>query len=341
MKMILFIFLLTSVSKSMCDVAYPLLDYTPLSDEAKSTGQLEYYEKTPKVTHNLDFGGLKLKFTVPVKARAYDVIPIEYEYEKPRYYGQWSAIEVVAFENISKVSNNDYYSLNIPGNLSIKMEYLGSVCANYKQDDYIPLTADPNTPVSPFPPFERDNFTNSSLLKKADIVWFKIRLTNTGDTILDPEGFSASFLEPEIQKLSDDGKVICSGKPTNLFVRHLEYLYPNDSTELWVDFVIHEFGKKLHGLEAGNYKIIFKIVARFYGKYNWMANIWSGSEFARLEVPITVNDRGGWKKADSIFIQNGRHSYQFPGYWGKYEEFMSSFTIYPTMPMTLNKTMPD
>jgi hypothetical protein len=310
-------------------VNYPMLNYTPLSDEAKSNGQLDHYEDVETSEQYLKIDNLKLKFSVPKNARAYDVIPVKYELEVPDYYVNYSAIEAVAFEDSSKIKDNSYYSLNIPGNLNVKLEYLGSIGATYKHDEYVPLTTDPNTAISPFPPFERDEFVKSSIIKEADVVWFKIRLTNTGDTILDPEGFSGSFLEPFIYKLSDDGKILCQGQPVNLFIRHLEYLYPGDSTEMWVNFKINELGDKALGLDSGKYKISFRMVARFYEKYNWMANIWAGSEFARLEVPITVTKEGGEKEVEPVFVQGTRHSYQFPGYWGKYEEFMSSFTIYP------------
>ena len=35
----------------------------------------------------------------------------------------------------------------------------------------------------------------SSNVREADLVWFKFRITNTGDTVLDPEGFGGSMAE--------------------------------------------------------------------------------------------------------------------------------------------------
>jgi hypothetical protein len=71
----------------------------------------------------------------------------------------------------------------------------------------------------------RDASTLTSTIRAGDILWFYFRLTNTGDTILDPEGFGASFAQPTISKLNAAGAAEWTANTVNLFERHLQYLY--------------------------------------------------------------------------------------------------------------------
>jgi len=304
----------------------PMLDYTPLSDEARATGQLAKYEGASAVSQTIKIDGMELKISVPVKASAYDVIPVTYRLTKPSDNGGNIAVAATAFEEPAKTAGKNFYDLNIPGDMKLKIECLGSIGADYNNESYIPLSKDPKTPISEFPPFKRGEFTASSTIEPADIIWFKFRITNTGNTILDPEGFAGSFAEPFIYKLDEDGKEQWQAKPTNYFIRQLEYLYPGDSVEQWVNFNCPAFGAQCLGLSEGDYKIDFRMVCRFYDKYDWMANIWGGTEFCRLEVPIKVSAKKEITPINSTFTM-AEPVDRMPGYFGAFEEFMSSFHI--------------
>lgn len=304
----------------------PRISYTALSNAARQSGQLTLYEKASSEIRRIVLNDYTLEVSVPQKARAYDVIPIKYTFDIPAG-NRRVAVEAVAFEDHQKAGDKALYDLSIPGNMNIKIEYLGSICADYQQDKYIPLIPDPNTPISPFPPFKRDKFICSSTIRPADVIWFKFKITNTGDTILDPEGFAASFAEPYLYKFDPNGREIWKAKPVNLFVRQLNYIYPEESVEQWVNFQCPEGSAGGLGLAEGKYRIDYRMVCRFYDKYDWMANIWSGTEFARLEVPIIVKAKHEVTPISSTFKVSGPVN-KMPGYFDAFEEFMTSFKIY-------------
>ena len=312
----------------------PQISYTALSDAAKESGQLVLYEDVPLYKAKLKLEENVLSVKTPRRARAYDVIPIHISLEQAAGNGR-VAVEAVAFEDHQKAGDKPLYDLSIPGNMNIKIEYLGSICADYQQDKYIPLTPDPNTPISPFPPYIRDEFVCSSTIRPSDVVWFKFKITNTGDTIFDPEGFAGSFAEPYLYKFDPNGREIWKAKPVNLFVRQLNYIYPGESVEQWVNFQCPEGSTGGLGLAEGNYRVDYRMVCRFYDKYDWEANIWSGTEFARLEVPITVKAKPDATAISSTFKTSGPAN-KMPGYFAAFEEFMTSFKIYQPQQKPLN-----
>jgi hypothetical protein len=132
LRMISLYVAIVACTADYADNVNPMLSYTPLSDEALEDGQLKYYDDIEKKTFSSDVANARLKVHVPKKARAYDVVPVEYELSKPAYYPQWVAIEAVAYESKTKVAAKSLYSLNLPGNLKVKIEYLGSIGADYE-----------------------------------------------------------------------------------------------------------------------------------------------------------------------------------------------------------------
>ncbi len=173
----------------------PTISYTALSDAARAAGQLARYDSVAVTTRRLSVDGHELTFSIPKTARAYDVVPIRY---RLRGHGSLrrAAIEANAFLDPVRAGRKPLYSLAIPGDLGVKIEYLGSVSADFDDDAYIALSADPKTPISPFPPYRRDPMVRSSTIRAAQAVWFKFKVTNTGNTVLDPDGFGASFAQP-------------------------------------------------------------------------------------------------------------------------------------------------
>ena len=338
---------------SLLFAANPMVEYTFLSESAAKSGQLAYYDDIPKTVKTLTLGDYKLKFSVPEQIKAYDVVPIRYTLFSPDAAGEshpmmdsmasyfrdeaadstsdtprYVAIQAVAFEDAERSKGKTLYDLAIPGDMKVKIEYLGSIGANYLDDTYIPLTTDPKTPVSPFPPFKRGEFIKSSTISASDLIWFKFKITNVGNTILDPEGFSGCLAEPFIYKIDDDGKRLWQGKPINLFTRHLEYVYPGESYEQWVNFNCPQLGRNGLGLSEGKYEIVYRMLCRFYDEYDWMVNIWSGTEFARLEVPVTVtNETAPITPVEAkLTVEDTTH--RMPRYFSSFEEFMTSFKIF-------------
>jgi hypothetical protein len=136
----------------------------------------------------------------------------------------------------------------------------------------------------------------SSTIREARAVWFKFRIINTGDTILDPEGFGAAFAEPRISKLNEDGSEEWSAGTTNAYERFLNYIYPGESTEMWVNFFTPKLGPDWYrGLKEGNYRVDFRLVYRYHRDYNWWVNVWTGAEFCRF----VGADKGGKEPGDN------------------------------------------
>ena len=303
------------------------ISYTALSDAARKSGQLSLYDNVSLNTACVNLGRYTLEVSMPKKTRAYDVIPIRYKLSQPAG-NRRAAVEAVAFEDIRKSKGAALYDLAIPGNMGMKLELLGSIGAEFLDDEYIPLTADPKTPVSPYPPFKRSRFSTSSTIKPANAVWFKFRITNTGDTIFDPEGIGATLAAPVLTKYAEDGSEEWCAKPVNLFERQLEYIYPGESVDVWVNFWCPALDEKhRNGLTEGKYKIRFSMLYKYYREYDWMVNIWDGAEFARLEAPITVSAKPIKTPITAVFTVTDSEE-KMPGFIDYFEEFMTTFRIH-------------
>lgn len=317
--------LLTTVALRAQDK--PTISYTALSDAARKAGRLAKYDSAPATRGSIKLGDYTLDYAVPKTAGAYDMVPINYKLIQPAG-ARRAAMEAVAFEDPAKAGDKPLYDLTIPGDLGVKLDYLGSVCADFDEGSYIPLTADGKAPISPFPPLKRDEMVRAATIRPAKAVWFKFRITNTGDTILDPEGFGAAFAEPILRKLDADGKEEWSAQPVNDRERFLNYLYPGDSVELWTNFFCPRLGDHNRGLKEGNYRVEFRMLYRYHREWNYWVNIWNGAEFARLEVPITVANDAKVTQPEPVFKVMDEVE-KMPGYVESFEEFMTSFRIYP------------
>lgn len=313
--------------------AVPKVNYTKLSDEAKRIGQLDFYNNIPKTKGSITMEGYQLDYSVPSTVRAYDSIPITYTLtQKPGIMPIDKYISAVAYEDSKKAKNRNLYDMTIPGRLEVKIEYLGNTSADYDDTNYPYLTPDPKEakPLD-FMPLKRYDFVKSSTAKAADCVWFKFKVTNTGNTILDPEGFGKDFGYGTIVKLKADGstpewETPCS--TINEYDRHLNYIYPGDSWTFWVQFNCSKYlGWPGRQLTEGEYKIKYSMLYKYNREYNYNLNVWHGREFAYLEVPISV-------KKDAVITPinaksvNTDKSEKMPAYFNKFEEFMTSFNYY-------------
>lgn len=304
----------------------PMVSYTPLSDHARASGQLERYDGVATVSGTLETAGGALCFEVPETVRAYDVVPIRYRLRLDGDFGR-TALAATAFETEARRDGRDLYDLSSPGDMGIAIAYMGSVSADLDPSRMSPITS-PDSPPSDFPPLRRDEMTRSGVIREAEAIWFRFRVTNTGDTILDPEGIGASFAFPELLKLDDQGEVEWTAQTVNHYERHLEYVYPGESFECWVNFYCPRVPERQHGLFAGRYRVRFSMCCKYHREWHWGVNIWHGMPFARLEFPITVTPEGGDAPVETTFeVTNAEE--KMPGYLAAFEEFMTSFQTYP------------
>lgn len=328
MTPLLIIGLLLGLACATTAAPMPTVQYTALSDAARKAGRLTRYEAVPTRKAALEMEGHTLTVEVPRAARAYDVVPVRYRLQQPAA-DRRCAVEAVAFEDARKADGRPLYDMAIPGDLGVRIEYLGSICADNIPGRYVPLTPDPKTPVSPYPHFRRDPMVRSGTIRQAQLVWFKFRVTNTGDTILDPEGFGASFASPVLHRLQADGSDEWIAQPINLFERHLGYLYPGQSWDCWVHFWCPKFGTEYnHGLKEGNYRVEFPMLYRYHREYSWGVNIWAGAPWCRLEMPITVAREASDTPVQATFKRIDDAD-KMPGYIDSFEEFMTAFRIHP------------
>lgn len=306
----------------------PRVRYSALSDAARAAGQLARYDGAPVRAGEAAVDGWSLRVETPRTARAYDVVPIRYALRRGAGGARVAAVETVAFEDAKRARNAALHDMAIPGDLGVRIEYLGSVSADFLDDRYVPLSPDGRSPPSPFPPYRRDPLTRSGTVREARAVWFQFRITNTGDTILDPEGFGACFAEPTITRLDAAGKPEWTATTLNGFVRFHRYLYPGDSATVWCNFFTPQLGGAwCRGLQSGDYRIDFRMVYRYHRQWNWGINIWTGAEFARLVVPVRVDRRPARTPVRASF-QIVDAEEKMPGYLSEFEEFMTSFRVH-------------
>lgn len=307
----------------------PRIRYAPLSDAAKTSGCLDRYAQASSDRRTIELSGHRLTVHVPEVVRAYDVVPLAFEL---RQVTGTSSVAMVAtaFDDRARCRGRALYDMSIPGNSRVEIEYLGHVSASFTGEGFVPLTADPHAPISAYPNFQREELLCSSAIKPCDLAWFKFRITNVGDTILDPEGFGSMVADPHLLKLKDDGQVEWDARPLNLMCRHLEYVYPGESLEHWVSFYSPAFGHAARGLQTGEYKIVYSLRGRFYDTFDRYTNIWWGTEFAKLEVPLSVTANPTVMPIKSTFTMHDTTG-RMPGYFSDFEEFMTSFKIFPAL----------
>ncbi len=249
-----------------------LISYNKLSEDALKNGWYHSYDDAPKTEGVLKIGKYRAEYSVPSRVRAYDMVPVEYTLTLPAGERR-AAFEAVAFEDPKRTGKKATYDMAVPGNMRVKLEYLGSVSGDYTPGTYPYMQKDPKAalPVTAAP-IRRDPLVRSGVFRAADCVWFKFRLTNTGNTILDPEGFGAGLFMPWIMQVDDEGKDMWKERcrPINLMERHLDYIYPGESFEFWTQFDCSTpFGWPGRQLREGNYVITMDYGYRINKTYDY------------------------------------------------------------------------
>lgn len=325
--------------------SYPLhadggIIYDPLRREAEKTGQLSRYANIPTQSFSRSLNGSQITVHVPENARAYDVIPVDYELTLPpsTEIAQHLpvAVEATAFETIPRSRGESCYDLALPGPIDLEIEYLGSVTAHMTPGARHNLKADFSDTPKRYPGFKRSEQVRSGVIEAGDLVWFKFRYTNTGQTILDPEGFGGYTFSPELYKKSDNGQYVKIGNPYNLYYRDLEYLYPGESHEIWIHFQANTqpATPQYFGLVPGEYKIHFRLTYRLYKEPDSSINYWDGPEMFNWEMPFVVEKEARQSPvADGRKINtNGGMNNKLPAFIHTFEEFMTAFDCYQQVP---------
>jgi hypothetical protein len=187
-----------------------------------------------------------------------------------------------------------------------------------------------------YPPFDRQPMARSGVVQAGDIVWFKFRFQNTGDTILDPEGMGGCQFFPELRRKNAKGKYQFLGNPYNLYIRDLEYLYPGESHEVWVHFQANDNGATPQGfgLAPGEYQIRLRLTFRNYRTFDTFGNIWDGPPMYIYEMPFVVEAaaRPAPVEQGRVSLTNGGAEDKITRWIHTFEEFMTAFDCHISEP---------
>lgn len=304
--------------------------YTPLSDEARGAGRLDVFETIPATTHALRLDNLRLTVQVPARCQAYDVVPLRYELAGDTG-SERVAVAATAFEDQEKRAGRDLHDLALPGDLSATIEYLGSLTGVLDPSRVTRLTATSRHTV--YPPFTHQPFVRSATVQRGTNLWFKFRVTNTGDTLWDPEGFGAWMTRLLVYREETDGSRTLVARPVNDVQRPLEAVYPGESAEIWSDVWTHgQSHPHVRTLPPGRFVVAFDLLYRDHREYDWIVNMWQGRPWLRMEVPIEVVDvpePPAAQPVTPVIIElEAPRQVRMTRIYRRFEEFMTSFDIH-------------
>jgi len=320
----------------VCSVAHggTRIVYEPLSAEARQLGRLEKYRHAEKRQVTVTLGELELTAHLPARCDAYDAVPIEYRLTGRPGPDERVAIEAVAFEDQGRRQGRHLYDLALPGNMKIKIEYLGSQTGVYEPGRVSRLTA--TSRHETFPPYRLEPFVRSGTVKRGNILFFKFRITNVGDTILDPEGFGGWMAVPDAYQIKPDGTRGQRYGTFNLHRRHTEYVYPGESFEHWVNYnCTGQDATHCQTLTAGRHLIRYVAACRWNKQYGWFVNMWAGKPWFGLEVPIEVSEQAAETPvAVKEVALEGNVEDRMTQYVRSLEEFMTCFKVFESTELT-------
>ncbi|MHB1456703.1 MAG: beta-galactosidase [Armatimonadota bacterium] len=311
------------------------LIYNPLSREAASTGQLAKYSKAVVSHGSMNLDGYHLEYSVPKKVAAYDVVPINYKltwtYEKPDFP---IAVEATAFEDDARRAGRNLYDLALPGKLDLQVTYLGSISADVDPSKRNLMKPDLSDKEGTYPPFTRKPMVRSGVVESADLVWFQFRVKNTGNTILDSEGFGGYSFKPELLMIDESGNEKLVGIPYNRYIRDLGYLYPGESRDIWVQFRGADGMQQVYGLNPGSYHIRLTALYRWYKYFDDMVNMWEGYRMFVCEQSIAVGEKAVNTLVPEmkVILTDGNEADKITRWIHTFEEFMTAFDCHISQP---------
>ncbi len=303
------------------------LSYNPLSREAKRKGELTKYNTAEKTVGTLKVGSTTMTYSVPKNVTAYDVVPVNYT-----LYSSTNTLPVhigaTAFEDPARTGGKAYYDLNLPGTVAVKLSYEGHVTANNTGGKPI-LNPDMTKDIqgTAFPAYVTEDLVKSGTVKAADHLWFKVKFTNTGDTILDGDGNGAFWFAPVFYKYEDGGWTQTTTQSDH---QMLDAVYPGESGEFWVYF---------GAVTPGAYRMELRgnMTSEFANEH--MSSITASTKTpysGSYEFNVTAT---GEMTTPQNFQNNNNKNYQRNTWLADFEEFMSSYTsLYKVGSSTGNAT---
>ncbi len=309
------------------------LIYNPLSR------QMDNAEKTKYNASLKTKGTLKLKdgsvltYSLPTDVTAYDMIPIEYTLQKGKeMYPLY--VEATTFED----KDGSYYDLCLPGNVSVNIQYEGYVAAtsNVSNRPYLSPYGDSDVEGKQYPQYDAEKLVKSDTVKKAEYLWFKFKVTNNGNTILDADGNGTFCLQPLLT--TTDGKTQYIIKDTT-YVRITQDLYPGESTYIYTYF---QAPSGPNNLPAGEYNLtITSLVRNEEASNDWSKKIWGGYSYGCATQRITIGDFQGTsiqnKTKNEVYRTGTRNTWlhTYEEFTTSYDAWLKPYEMKPTEKSTL------
>jgi hypothetical protein len=225
------------------------------------------------------------------------------------------------------------FDLALPGKLDLNVEYLGSITAHMKPGARQNIKPDLTDHPGKYPAFARQPMVRSGIVESGDIIWFKFRVKNTGDTILDAEGFGGWGLYPELSKKDASGEYKFHSGHYNMYLRDRKYLYPGESHDIWINFMAENSVESYH-IEPGDYLVKFRTYYRYYKECNDWLNMWDGAWMYIAEMPVMIKDKPEMAPVAPLIVTmtNGGQEDKLTRYIHTFEEFMTSFDCWQSAP---------
>ena len=292
------------------------LIYNPLSREMDNAEKTKY-NASPKKTGTLKLkDGATLSYSLPTDVTAYDMIPISYTLKKGKTTEQPLYVEATTFEN----KDGSYYDLCLPGDVSVNVQYEGYVAAtaDISNRPYLSPYGDSDVTGKQYPQYDATKLVKSDTVKKADYLWFKFKITNNGNTILDADGNGTFCLEPVMK--STDGETEFTDN--NVYLRITEDLYPGESTSVYVFF---KYPSGPNNLPVGEYNIsLYSVVRNEESNNAWGTKIWGGYRYCCGTQKISIGEQSGTsienKTKNEVYRSGTRNTWLHT-----YEEFTTSY----------------
>ena len=292
------------------------LIYNPLSRELDNADKTKY-NSAKKTTGKLTLSdGTLLNYSLPTDVTAYDLIPITYTLKNGSGATTPVHVEATTFEN----KNGSYYDLCLPGNVKLDFEYQGYVSAddNGENRPFLSYNFTKDVQGVQYPQYTASELINSDTVPSNKPLWFKFKITNTGNTILDGDGNGTFCFRPLLYSEATKKTT----EYANLYYRLMKDLYPGESTELYIYFG----SSSGMSLAEGNYTVTVECLVRNeQGGPDWGTKIWGGYKYGTAKKSITVANEPTVTANSKAQYTVNRTSPTRNTWLHSYEEFTTSY----------------
>ncbi len=257
------------------------LIYNPLSSQMTAGEKTKYnLAKKKSGTLKLD-SGMTLTYSVPTDVTAYDMIPVEYTLSETKESAP-VYVEATTFED----KTGSFYDLALPGTVALDFDYLGYVYADNETTNRPYLSKDftSDRVGTQYPQYNASELIDSDTAPSNKPLWFKFKITNTGNTILDGDGGGTFCFDPYLADANGNSVKDVA----NMYYRLTEDLYPGDSVEMYIYF---GEGSGMR-LSPGDYKVVVNCLVRNeQSAPDWGTKIWGGYNYATATKDITITEQ--------------------------------------------------